>query len=423
MHRILKVAQREYVETVKTKTFLLGLLMVPLIIGGIIFFSSRISQRPTGPRPPIKVAVTDLSEQLSAEIKDSFDEYNQSHPHRQLLLREPPSAASPQAAIQQGKENLQQGKVDVYVVLDKDIVEGTGKIHVYTYKPKPANVDVYWTVENLFRRAVTNRRCEVRGLSQELLSELRNVPVEQVELGSGPAEQRVQSQGEKAAQMMIPFFFVFLIFMGIVGMGQHILSGVIEEKNSRVIEVLLAALSPFELMAGKILGLAGIGLTVMSLWAGAAYIAASWQGVNIDVSARLLAYFVLYYILGFLLFSSILAGIGSVCNTIKETQSLMMPIMMVFMLPMLAWFNLAQNPDGMLARVSSFFPPLTPMVMVLRLSAGSDTPMIEILGSLAVLAAGALALMWAAAKIFRTGILMYGKRPGLGEVLRWLRQT
>jgi len=423
MHRILKVAQREYVEMVKTKTFLLGLLMVPLIIGGIIFFSSRISQGPTGPRPPIKVAVTDLSEQLSAEIKDSFDEYNQSHPHRQLLLREPPSAASPQAAIQQGKENLQQGKVDVYVVLDKDIVEGTGKIHVYTYKPKPANVDVYWTVENLFRRAVTNRRCEVRGLSQELLSELRNVPVEQVELGSGPAEQRVQSQSEKAAQMMIPFFFVFLIFMGIVGMGQHILSAVIEEKNSRVIEVLLAALSPFELMAGKILGLAGIGLTVMSLWAGAAYIAASWQGVNIDVSARLLAYFVLYYILGFLLFSSILAGIGSVCNTIKETQSLMMPIMMVFMLPMLAWFNLAQNPDGMLARVSSFFPPLTPMVMVLRLSAGSDPPMIEILGSLAVLAAGALALMWAAAKIFRTGILMYGKRPGLGEVLRWLRQT
>jgi ABC-2 type transport system permease protein len=423
MHRILKVAQREYVETVKTKTFLLGLLMVPLIIGGIIFFSSRISQGRTGPRPPIRVAVTDLSEQLLAEIENSFEKYNQSHPHRQLLLREPPSAASPQAAVQQGKKNLRQGKVDVYVVLDEDIVGGTGKIRVYTYKPKPANVDVYWTVENLFRRAVTNRRCEVRGLSQELLSELRNVPVEQVELGSGPAEQRVQSQGEKAAQMMIPFFFMFLIFMGIVGMGQHILSSVIEEKNSRVVEVLLAALSPFELMAGKILGLAGIGLTVMSLWAGAAYIAAAWQGVNIDVSALLLAYFVLYYILGFLLFSSILAGIGSVCNTIKETQSLMMPIMMVFMVPMLAWFNLAQNPDGTLTRALSFFPPLTPMVMVLRLSAGSDTSIIEILGSLAVLAAGALALMWAAAKIFRTGILMYGKRPGLREVLRWLRQT
>jgi len=201
------------------------------------------------------------------------------------------------------------------------------------------------------------------------------------------------------------------------------ISSVIEEKTSRVIEVLLSALSPFQLMAGKILGLGGIGLTVVSLWAGAAYLTARWQGLSIDITAELALYFAIYYILGFLLFSSVLAAVGSICNTIKETQCLMMPIMMVFIIPLLAWMKIVQSPDGTLARVFSFLPPLTPMVMILRLSAGSDIWIVEIFASIVLLVAAVLAAMWIAAKVFRTGVLMYGKRPGLWEVCRWLRQS
>jgi len=211
--------------------------------------------------------------------------------------------------------------------------------------------------------------------------------------------------------------------MGMVGTGQHLISSVIEEKGSRVIEVLLSAVSPFQLMAGKIVGLAGIGITVVALWAGAAYLAARWQGLSVDITAKLLVYFVIYYILGFLLFSSVLAGIGSICNTIKETQSLMMPVMLIFIIPMIAWLKLVQSPDGTMARVLSFVPPVTPMVMILRLAAGADVWSVEIAASILLLAVAVLAVTWAAAKIFRTGILMYGKRPGLLEILRWLRQS
>jgi ABC-2 type transport system permease protein len=137
----------------------------------------------------------------------------------------------------------------------------------------------------------------------------------------------------------------------------------------------------------------------------------------------LMVYFVVYYILGYLLFSAILTGIGSVCNTIKETQSLMMPVMLIFIIPMIGWFKLVQSPDGTLARVLSFVPPVTPMVMVLRLAAGSNVLFVEIGASILVLAAAVLVVIWAAAKIFRTGILMYGKRPGPIEIIRWLRQT
>ena len=197
---------------------------------------------------------------------------------------------------------------------------------------------------------------------------------------------------------------------------------VIEEKSSRVIEVLLSAVTPFQLMAGKILGLAGVGFTIVGLWGAGAYFAATKQGLSLDVTTEMMLYLIVYYILGFLLLSAVFAGVGSICNTIKETQGLMMPIIMILIVPLMSWFPLAQNPDGTLARVLSFVPPLTPMLMVLRLSAGSDVSMVEILASIAVLAAATVATMWMAAKVFRTGILMYGKRPALREVFRWLRQ-
>ena len=423
MQKILKVARRDYIETVKTKTFIIGILMTPLIIGGIIFFTRLISGGKGGPRPPMKVAVTDLSEELSAEIKTSFDKYNDSNPGRQILLEELQSQGSLEAVDTEGKSQLRQGRIDAYVVVDKDILVGAGKIHIYTYKPKAANLDALWTIENFFNRAVVDQRCKMRNLSPELLAELRNVPIERVEVGATDDAQRIESESQRVTKMMVPFFFMFLIYMGIVGMGQHMLSSIIEEKNSRVIEVLLSALSPFQLMAGKILGLGGIGLTVMSLWTVAAYIAARWQGLNIDVTAELALYFVIYYVLGFLLFNSMMVGIGSICNTIKETQSLMTPIMMVFILPLMGWFKLVQDPGGTLARVLSFVPPVTPMVMILRLSAGFDIWVGEILFSIVLLAATVLATIWAAAKVFRTGILMYGKRPGLREVIKWLGQS
>ena len=423
MQKILRVAQREYIETVKTKTFIIGILMVPFIIGGIIFFTSRMSRGTTGQQPPIKVAVTDLSNELDAEIKASFERYNQENPNRRIDVQNLEAQQDSDEAENQGRSKLRQGQLDAYVVLDSDILEGAGKIRLYTYKPKASNIDIFWTIENLFRRVVVNQRYKMQNLSKELLAKLQHVPIEQLEMGSADDQDRVQSKTDRALKMMVPFFFMYLIFLGIIGTGQHMISSVIEEKTSRVIEVLLSALSPFQLMAGKILGLGGIGLTVVSLWAVAAYLTASWQGLNIDVTTEFVLYFVIYYILGFLLITSLLAAVGSICNTIKETQGMMMPIMMVFIIPLLAWFKVVRDPNGLMSRVFSFLPPLTPMVMILRLSSGSDIWKVEIFASIVLLALTVLAAMWAAAKVFRTGILMYGKRLGLREVFRCLRQS
>ncbi len=423
MQKILKIAQREYIETVKTKTFFVGLLLTPIIIGGIIFFTNKISGSKGGARPSVKVAVTDLSAKLSSEIENAFHKHNDSHPQRQILFQSLKTKGSSSLVEKQGKAKLRSGQLDAYIVLDEDILEGSGKVHFYTHKPTPAKLDALGPAGNIINSVVIEQRCKLRNLSPKVLAELRSVPVERVEIGSDEDEQQVQSEAQTMTRMMIPFFFMFLIYMGIVGIGQQMLSSVIEEKSSRVIEVLLSAVSPFQLMAGKIVGLAGIGLTVMTLWAGAAYGAARWQGLRIEIAPDLLFYFVIYYILGFLLFSSILAGIGSICNTLKETQGLMMPVVLIFIIPLISWYQLVQSPDGTLARVLSFVPPVTPLVMILRISAGHDVWILEILASILLLVIAVFATIWLASKVFRIGILMYGKRPSLREIRRWLKQS
>ena len=423
MQKILKIAQREYTETIKTKVFILSIVMMPVMIFAIIFFANRLSKTKTTARPPMKVAVTDLSGELFDEIKASFDKYNTSNPNRPILLEELKAEQNLDEIDEKGKKDLRANKLDAYVVLGEDVLEDAGKIVLYSHKPKPTKIDAFWKIENLFRQAVINWRYKSQELDRKLLDKLRRVPFERVELGSAKDQERIQKKSDRITRMMVPFFFMYLLFLGILGTGQQMLSSIIEEKGSRVIEVLLSAVSPFELMAGKILGLAGIGLTVVCLWGVAAYLTAIWQGINIDVNAGIFLYFVIYYVLGFLFFSSIMVGIGSICNTIKETQSLMTPVILLCIIPIIAWQNIIQHPDGTLAHVLSFLPPTASMVMVLRLSAGSDILMTEIIATIAVLAAAVLVTIWLSSKVFRAGILMYGKRPGFREVLRWLRQS
>ncbi len=417
MWKIGKIARREFLDTVKTRTFLLSLLLIPVLIVGIIFLSRKMVESKGGPRPAIRVGVTSSSDELLSRIASAFEEHNKSHPQSQLALR----SLSP-GDPEQGKEKLRRSDLDAFVSLEGDLEGRGGTVQFYTYKPTASQIDAIWSVERLFRDVVVNRRCETRGIDRAVLAEIQNVPIRRIELGDEQGREKVQSEGQRVARMMVPFAFMYLIFIGIVGMGQHMISSIIEEKNSRIIEMLLSAISPFELMAGKILGLAGVGLTVMILWGLAAYGAATWRGINVDIGPDLVVYGLIYYVLGFILFSAILAGVGSVCNTIKETQSLMMPITLILVIPLIAWPQLARDPNGDLARVLTYIPPTTPMLMVLRLASSPDIWWGEIALSILVLVVGVFVTIWAAAKVFRTGILLYGKRPGPRELLRWLRE-
>ncbi|MHC4705448.1 MAG: ABC transporter permease, partial [Planctomycetota bacterium] len=220
MRKILEIASREYIETVKTKTFIFMILMLPVMIGAIAFFAGRLDSRKGTSRQPIRIGVTDLSGRLSDKIvEDAFEEHNTSNPNRSVDLQEF------QTSEEQGKEKLRRGELDVYVVLDEDILEESGTIQLYTHEPRPAVAEALWTVESPLRTAVFSERLN---LSPEKLNNLRKVKIERMKTGTAGAADRVQSEADRMVRVLTPFFFMYLLFIGILTMGQQMLSSIIE---------------------------------------------------------------------------------------------------------------------------------------------------------------------------------------------------
>ena len=250
-------------------------------------------------------------------------------------------------------------------------------------------------------------------------------------------ERTVSKTGEQAAVGMkdklrqnSPMVFVYLLWIAIFSITQGLLTSTIEEKSTRISEVLLSSVSPVQLMAGKILGVAGTGLLMIITWMITAFAAVKYvpkllgAPSSLDLTPilndpMLLTSFVVYFILGYLLYSAILIGIGSVVNTIQEAQALMMPVMMTLMLPLVAMVPIGKDPNGTFAKVMSYIPPFTPFVMMNR-AAGPPT-IVEYIVTTLLLVGAIVGMLWASAKIFRIGILMTGKPPKAREIWQWVR--
>jgi ABC-type Na+ efflux pump permease subunit len=204
----------------------------------------------------------------------------------------------------------------------------------------------------------------------------------------------------------------------------------VEEKSSRVIEVLLSSVSPVQLLAGKIVGIAATGLTMVLSWLLAFFLATKYLpgvlGASPDLPLStiasdplLLGSFLAYFLLGYLFYAAILVGLGSVCNTVSDAQNMMPAFMLVLIVPLLAMVPIGRDPNGVLAQVLSYIPPFTPFVMMNR-AAGPPT-MFEYAVTTALLVVSIMIALWAGAKVFRIGVLLTGKPPKLKEILRWIR--
>jgi ABC-2 type transport system permease protein len=419
INRLIAVARREYVETVKTKAFLLGILLMPVIIVGMIFLSAKVNIEAKRPAGPIRVAILDGTNRVAAEMIRLADRSNGSGEPSLVLEKVPPTGA-PDKNLEPLKQRVRDGSLFGVMEIPANAIQGGGQCNFHI---RGAGIDDRpYRVQHLLYEAVKNIRFAAAGLDPRRIEELsRPVSINQrdIRVQSGKPSGNLS----KMAGVMTPFAFVFLLFMGVFGISQALLTNVIEEKSSRVVEVLLAALSPFELMTGKILGMAGVGLTMVVLWASAGYAAAVYNHVQHLVQVANVGQFILYYVLGFLLISSILAAIGSACNTLKEAQPLMTPLALLLAVPMMFWMQIAGSPNSTLAVALSAVPPLTPFLMMIRLtSQEASVPLWQQVAAPIWLAFWMVVTMWAAGRIFRTGLLMYGKQPSLRELARWVRR-
>lgn len=227
----------------------------------------------------------------------------------------------------------------------------------------------------------------------------------------------------------VPVGFVYLLWISIFTVMQMLLNNTIEEKSNRIAEVLLSSVTPNEIMMGKLLGIAAIGLTMVGAWLATAFVGLRlYQGAGAEVigpaldavaASGLVPMFLLCFLLGYLIYAGLFLSAGALCNTLKEAQSLQGPIMLIMMVPLFTMVSINRDPNGMLATILTWIPLYTPFTMMNR--AAADPPLGELVGATLLMIVTALLLLWSAGRILRIGMLRTGNRPKLAEIVQWIR--
>jgi ABC-2 type transport system permease protein len=417
--KLLKVAKREYLDRVRKKSFLIGTILGPLLMGGWILVPGLLMKH--APEERIVMAVVDLTQSLYAGFEEALDD-TLPNGSKMFVLQNVPATEDRLDAVKKDlSAQVAAGAIEGYIVFPPDMIE---KGEATYFGKKVSNIRTLERIETALNKTVVAKRLAAEGLEYAQVAEmLKHVKIETVQVLKG---------GEKASGFeqayVTSFIFIMILYMTILLWGIAVQRSIIEEKNNRVVEVLLSSLKPFDLMAGKIAGVGAVGLTQYAIWGVFAlgvssYALSSGQFAQfVSFEPATIVFFVLFFVLGFLFYSTLFAGIGAICNTDQEAQQLQTPIVMCLAFTFLIPLAVMQNPDGTFATVCSMIPFFAPILMFMRINILMP-PAWQIALSIAILLGSIYIAGVLSAKIFRVGILMYGKRPDLREVFKWLRRA
>lgn len=424
MHNILMIVRREYLERVTKKSFWLGTAVFPFLIVGLSFAPMYLMR--AGAEKQKTVALIDATGKLAGPLQGALDEKLPDGSPAWKIENVPLDGRSLDEVRKPLQPRVWHGDLYGILTVASDI---DAKDAFQFYAKTVGDIKSIGPFEGALRRAVITLRFEKRKLAvdKDTIAKLM-APVDM-------QTQEVTRQGGATKKGFLEvyfgtFAFVIVMFMTLLLYGIAMMRGILEEKASRIIEVLLGSVSPDELMSGKILGIGLVGLTQVAIYAATAAGVRVYLGATLtsaDMSGLLsiftygkLAYFVLFFLLGYFMYVALFACIGAVCNSEQEAQNFQAIVQMFLMLPMVATIFFVGQPSSTVSVVLSLIPIFTPMVMFMRILVQTP-PAWEIVLSI-VLTVGATWLLFkGAAKIFRIGILMYGKRPTIPEILRWAR--
>ncbi len=433
MRKMLVVAVREYLAAVRTKAFLITLIIMPVLMGGSILFQWLL--RDYHDTKTKKYAVIDRTPGVRLyPVIQKVVAGKASLPRFDLELV-PASANTPEAIAQQRlelSERVREGELFGFLDIGADALApskseaGKQKYLIRYQSNSPTNRDFLKLIEEPLRFAIQDIRMTEANLgakSEKIRQIMSPVPVEETGLmRRNPATGAIEdaTPQDRFAPVLVPIGFMMLMFMVIMMTATPLMQGVVEEKMQRIAEVLLGSVRPFDLMLGKLLGMTAVSLTITAVYLGGAYGAALQYGFADYIPPQLLAWFVVFQALGLLMYGSLFIAVGAACTDMKETQNLMWPVMILIVLPMFLLGPVLQEPNSNLAVSLSFFPFSTPMLMILRQSVPPGVPPWQPVLAAALVVLTALLCVWAAGRIFRVGILMQGKGAKLGEMLRWI---
>ena len=458
MRKVAYIAAREFVATVGTKGFLIGLLIMPAIVTVLAIAAPRLfSQRNFHVQG--QVAIVDPTGAVANELRTAVDPATITARRaedtrralaaapaavRELAQSAPPNASQsietvlgpvpnltvvarpPDADVQREKEWLKEEEPEdarhlALVVVHPDAVvpaNGRGIYGSYDLYV-PANLDdrIENVVQQSLREAIVAARARAENLDRGRIDALIRVDrVPSVTVTKG-AERKTVGAFNRA----LPFVFAGLMVFGIMIGGQSLMTSTIEEKSSRVVEVLLSAVSPMELMAGKIVGQMGVSLVVLGLYLAMGIVALLSFAMLGLLDPWLVFYLGVFFIIGYVVNASLMVAVGAAVNELKEAQSLMMPIMLSLMAPWILAQPIGRDPNSTFSTVISFIPPVNTFTMLIRMTSVTPPPLWQVWLSIGIGVASAFAAVWFAAKVFRIGLLMYGKPPDFATLIRWAR--
>jgi ABC-2 type transport system permease protein len=457
MRRVWLVAQREFLAAVLNKGFVIGLLLMPAMLAVLIMVMPRLMNT-QGSEIRGEIAVIDPTGQVFDELRlgltpEAITRRRTEGARRALENAPAPVRAvaneSSDAAIEQSMgaapvftlverpatadvQNEKRWLTDTVaanaprrlalVVVHPDAIsQGTGTEYGGYDIYIPENIDerVETTIFDAMREVLVTARVRAHNMDRaqvEAVMRVRRATSITVTAGA-------ERQTNIGFNRFLPFIFAGLLVFGIMIGGQTLLTQVVEEKSSRVVEVLLSAVSPLELMAGKILGQMAVSMLVLAFYVGMGLLLLTSFAMLGLIDPMLIVYLIVFFLVGYLVFASVFAAVGAAVNEMREAQSLVTPVMLALMLP---WFfaqPIGRDPNSAFSVVMSLVPPVNTFAMMVRLASTTPPPFWQVGLSLVIGVASAVAAMWFAAKIFKVGLLMHGKPPSMGTLIRWARQA
>jgi ABC-2 type transport system permease protein len=451
--KIALIATREFVASAGNKGFLIGLLLMPALLGVAVVLTPRIINS-RSPQVRGDVAVVDPTGQVTARLRTMLDPANvrsrrEANVRRTLAATVPAAQADSAVAASQsvlaqvpelrilerpGDTDLAQQKawllgggnggrpLAVIVVHPQAVTRsaadgefGSYDLYVSSTLDDPTEAAIAEGV----REALVDARLATSNLDRAAIDATMRVQRPQSVIVSAAGEQRSQ----RAFTRALPFALGIVLFIAIVVGGQALMTSTIEEKSSRVVEVLLAAISPFELMAGKLLGQLGVGLLVMAVYLSLGVLALFQFAMFGLVDPMLAVYAILFFLISYLVFGALMMSIGAAVNSTAEAQSLMAPVMILLLAPYILSPAIGRAPNSTFSIVASFVPPVNTFVMMARLASDSPPPVWQVLLTVLVGLGAAAAAVWFAAKVFKIGLLMHGKPPTFATFVRWAREA
>lgn len=456
MRKIGHIATREFLGTVLTKGFLIGVLMTPALLAiGFAALPRLMSQRGVAVRG--EVAIVDPTGEIAPELRLTIAPQaiasRRKESARRLLanapapIREVAGRGSADAAlnalgsvpeltvVERPGGDLQADKAWLIaappnaprrlalIAVHADAVRetaGQDDLGVYDiYVPAGLDDRVETTIYESVRDAIVNVRLSTRHMDRRAIESLVRVQRPQsITLTRGNEQATVG-----VFNRVLPMAFAGVMLIGVLLGGQGLVTSTVEEKSSRVVEVLLSAVSPLELMAGKILGQMAVGAVVLGIYI-ALGLLTLWSFAMVGlIEPMLVVYLVIFYVISYLTIGSLMAAAGAAVSEMREAQHLVMPVIIVMMIPWVLAVPIAREPNSAWSTAISFVPPINTFAMLLRLTSTAPPPTWQVWLSIAVAIASVLAAIWFAAKVFRIGLLMYGKPPDLATLVRWARSA